>query len=48
VTGVKEVAAWFTVRAVEATAWVATAAELTVRLNVAVDVALLMSVTVTV
>jgi hypothetical protein len=48
VTGVKLVAAWFTVSVVEGTDCVAVTAELTVRLKVAVAVALLLSVTVTV
>jgi O-antigen ligase len=48
VTGVKAVAAWFSVRVVVATAVVAERLLLTVRLKVAVAVALLASVTVTV
>jgi hypothetical protein len=48
VTGVKEVTAWFCVRAVEAIDWVAATAPLTVRLKVLDAVALLASVTVTV
>jgi len=47
-TGVKEVAAWFTVKLVEATVCVALTALSTVTLKVAVAVALLASVTVTV
>jgi hypothetical protein len=45
---VNDVAALFTVRLVDAIAWVATTAAFTVRLKVAVVVALLASVTVTV
>ena len=48
VTGVKEVAAWFWVRILDAMACVAVTAPLTVRLKVLVAVALLASVTVTV
>jgi len=48
VTGLKDVAAWFCVSIVEAMAWVAVTALLTVRLKAAVAVALLASVTVTV
>jgi hypothetical protein len=48
VTGVKAVAAWFWVRMVVGTACVAVTAVLTVRLKVAVAVALFASVTVTV
>ena len=47
-TGVKAVAAWFSVRAVDATACVAVRAPFTVSEKVAVAVALLASVTVTV
>jgi len=48
VTGVNEVAAWLTVSVVLATDWLADTALLTVRLKVAIAVALLVSVTVTV
>jgi hypothetical protein len=48
VTGVKAVAAWFWVRMVVGTAWVAVTAELTVRVKVLLAVALLASVMVTV
>jgi hypothetical protein len=48
VTGVKGAAAWFSVRTVVGTAVVAAIAPFTVRLKVAVPVALFASVTVTV